>query len=77
MIQKDYNNIPIVFIHKGSIPVYLIFSALQAKKYRNEVYLITDSKIKIPGVKVVDYSLFNSDELIFKKQYKVNNLIGY
>jgi hypothetical protein len=62
--------IPVVFIHKGHVPVYLIYSALLALKYGNDVYIITDSDIRIGGVKVLPFSSYNKDESDFKKVYR-------
>jgi hypothetical protein len=70
MDNKIDNNIPVVFIHFGDIPNYLIDAITQAVSFSNKVYLVTDNKSTVCQAEIIDSSQINSDEVIFKSYYK-------
>ena len=68
MSQKD--EIPVVFIHTGHVPLYLANAIEQAQKYGNRVVLITDHLSASVNAEIVDYASLNLDEKEFKLYYK-------
>lgn len=63
------NPIPVVFIHFGNLPDYLINSIKQAVSFNNKVYLLTDNYIEINNIEIVNINRINSDEIHFKSYY--------
>lgn len=61
--------IPVVYIHFGVLPNYLKRSINQSLKFNNKVVLITDIEALIPGVDVVDSSLYNNQVNDFENAY--------
>lgn len=62
--------VPVLFIHFGNIPKYLINAISKANSFGNKVYLLTDNiSIKVDA-EIVDVKSINFDEDIFKSFYK-------
>jgi hypothetical protein len=70
MDSKKDNSIPVVFIHFGDIPNYLIDAITQAASYNNKVYLLTDNTSVVCKAEIIDSTQINSDETLFKSYYK-------
>jgi putative methyltransferase (TIGR04325 family) len=61
--------IPVILIHFGSLPDYLFRSINQLLKYSNEIVLITDADLTIPGVEVVNSSSYDERVNAFESVY--------
>lgn len=64
--------LPVVFIHLGAIPGYLLKAIEQALKFGNQVYLLTDSPPDSAPVKaeVIDVAPHSADKAAFQARYQ-------
>lgn len=69
MKNEINSSIPVVFIHFGKLPEYLINALNQALSYNNKVYLLTDSNQDINYVESINIKQINADESKFKSYY--------
>ncbi|MBI3520535.1 MAG: hypothetical protein HY062_14450 [Bacteroidetes bacterium] len=64
------NEVPVVFIHFGDIPEYLVNAITQAASFGNKVYLVTNNSSLINDAELIDSTKINTDESLFKSYYK-------
>jgi hypothetical protein len=61
--------IPVIYIHLGSIPSYLVKSIEQAARFNRDIVLITDVAFTHPAVTTCDVKDFNSGVNDFEAAY--------
>ena len=70
MNTKCNTAVPVVFIHFGNIPNYLINAINQAVSFNNDEYLLTDNTSIKTKAKLAEVKTINTDEENFKTYYK-------
>jgi len=60
---------PVVFIHYGAVPEYLRMAIRQAKKFNQDVVLVTDQEVEMDGVTVVAMEDLQQEVQPFIKVY--------
>ena len=70
MNTKCNTAVPVVFIHFGNIPNYLINAINQAVSFNNDEYLLTDNTSIKTKAKLAEVKTINTDEESFKSYYK-------